>query len=49
VELDPTYADAIIRRYEKVTGQQAVHWDTGKTFAEVAAERMTEKGESAHD
>jgi DNA modification methylase len=49
VELDPTYADAIIRRYEKVTGQEAAHRETGKTFAELAAERLAKTRESARD
>ena len=38
-ELDPAYVDTIVRRWEEVTGGQAVHQATGKPFAEVAAER----------
>ncbi|MDX3909649.1 MAG: site-specific DNA-methyltransferase [Sphingobium sp.] len=40
VELDPHYADAIIRRFEASTGVMAVHVDSGRGFAEVAAERV---------
>jgi DNA modification methylase len=32
VELDPKYADVIIRRWEGVSGQEAVHEDLGTTF-----------------
>lgn len=38
-ELDPPYVDTIVRRWEEVTGGQAIHRASGKTFAEVAAER----------
>jgi len=46
VELDPRYADAIIRRMEKHTGESAVHLGTGRTFAEMAAERAAQQGEA---
>ncbi len=39
IELDPAYVDLTIRRWEKLTGREAVHAETGKTFAETAAER----------
>ena len=38
-ELDEKYVDTIIRRWESFTGKKAVHVSTGKTFAEIAAER----------
>lgn len=38
VELDPIYIDTAIRRWEKLTGRQA-RLDSGKTFAEIKAER----------
>lgn len=41
-ELDPKYADAIIRRFEKVTGIAAVHAGSGQTFAEAEAQRAAE-------
>lgn len=39
IELDPTYVDLTIRRWEKLTKREAVHAETGKAFAETAAER----------
>ena len=35
MELDPKYCDVIIKRYIEFTGQQAIHAETGKPFAEV--------------
>jgi DNA modification methylase len=32
IELDPTYCDQIVRRWQKLTGQKAVHGITGKPF-----------------
>jgi DNA modification methylase len=42
IELDPGYVDAAILRWQAATGQQAVHAELGKTFAEIQAERLTE-------
>jgi DNA modification methylase len=39
MELDPKYADVIIKRWQDYTGLVAVHADGG-TFAEVQAERL---------
>lgn len=39
IEIDPTYADTIIRRFDKVFGLSAQHAQTGKSFAEMARER----------
>lgn len=47
-ELDPRFADVIIRRFERHSGEQAVHAATGRTFAEIAAERCGEGGETTH-
>jgi hypothetical protein len=33
VEFDPLYVDVIVRRYEAVTGNQAVLVETGETFS----------------
>jgi len=40
MELDPKYCDVIIKRWQDFTGQQAVHEETGKTFADMEAERV---------
>lgn len=32
IELDPLYVDVAIRRWQAMTGQQAVHAETGETF-----------------
>jgi len=39
IELDPKYVDVTVRRWEKWSGRQARHGDTGLTFAEEAARR----------
>ena len=39
VELDPTYVDVTIRRWQQETGKEAVLVSTGQTFDEVATER----------
>lgn len=39
IELDEKYVDIIIKRWESFTGRQAIHVATGKTYAELAAER----------
>ena len=39
IELDPQYVDVAIRRWETLTGDQAVLTETGETFAEVEARR----------
>lgn len=47
VEIDPHFADIIVRRFERHSGEQAVHIATGKTFAELSAERLASSGEEA--
>lgn len=42
IELDPAYVDVAIRRFEALTGIEAVHAETGETFAAVAAKRAEE-------
>ncbi|MXO72986.1 DNA methyltransferase [Alteraurantiacibacter buctensis] len=42
IEIEPTYVDVAIRRWEKRTGREAVLADTGETFARVAASRAGE-------
>jgi 16S rRNA G966 N2-methylase RsmD len=39
MEIDPVYVDVAIRRWQEVTGQQAVLATHGRTFTEVAAAR----------
>lgn len=36
MELDPKYADVIVKRWQDFTGQKAIHEATGKTFDELA-------------
>ncbi|GEP62153.1 site-specific DNA-methyltransferase [Reyranella soli] len=37
IELDPQYVDATIRRWQTLSGQAAVHVESGRTFDELAA------------
>ena len=39
IEIDPLYCDTIIRRFERLTGEQARLAETGGTFANLMAER----------
>jgi DNA methylase len=39
VERDPLYVDVIIRRYEALTGIEAILADSGETFEQVASRR----------
>ena len=41
MELDPKYVDVIIKRWQDFTGKQAVHEETGKTYAEMLNESTT--------
>ncbi|RVQ69635.1 DNA methylase [Croceicoccus ponticola] len=40
IELDPIYVDRSIRRWEAVTGKDAIHVQSGMTFAELAEARL---------
>ena len=42
MELDPVYVDVTIRRFEKLTGKEAVHAESRLTFAETKHERCAE-------
>jgi len=42
VELDPKYTDVIVRRWQDFTGRQAVLDQDGRTFDEIATERLGE-------
>lgn len=39
IELDSIYVDAAVRRWQRLTGEAALHAETGKTFDETAKER----------
>lgn len=38
IELEPRYVDVTIRRWQKLTGEDAVHAETGKTFNQIEQE-----------
>ncbi len=40
VELDPKYVDVIVRRWQQYTGKQAQLDGNGRTFDEIAQERL---------
>jgi DNA modification methylase len=40
IELDPKYYDVIVRRYQEYTGKQAVLEADGRSFHEIAQERL---------
>jgi DNA modification methylase len=42
MEIDPKYADVIIRRFQEYTGKQALLDGDGRTFAEISRERLKE-------
>ena len=39
IELDPLYVDTAIRRWQRYTGERAVHCETGETFNELEVKR----------
>jgi len=42
IELDPLYVDVIIRRYQQLTGETAVHAESGASFIQIQTERASE-------
>ena len=42
IELDPHYCDVIVKRLTRVAGVEAIHSETGKTFAEIDQERAVD-------
>ena len=40
IELDPSYVDVIVRRWQAFTGLQAVLEDGGRSFREIAEDRL---------
>lgn len=43
IEIDPSYVDTSIRRWQQITGKDAILEATGQTFDDVAAERRKRK------
>lgn len=41
IELDPVYVDVAIRRLQKLTGQKAVHAESGRSFDDIQSEGRT--------
>lgn len=39
IEYDPAYCDTIVRRFERVSGKQAIFLATGETFEDVEQHR----------
>ena len=44
IEIDPIYVDVAIRRWQKYTGEAAIHAATGKRFDEIATEQEVHHG-----
>lgn len=44
IEIDPHYIDVAIRRWQRLTGEQAVHAASGKKFEEIAANLEAKHG-----
>ncbi|MDP6717504.1 MAG: site-specific DNA-methyltransferase, partial [Pirellulaceae bacterium] len=49
MELDPKYVDVAIRRWEKLTGEQAVHVESGRSFHEMVERRTHESSANLAD
>src|ERR1035437_1464961 len=47
MELDPIYVDVTVRRYQKFTGKDAVHAETGLTFQQLEKERARKSRSAA--
>jgi DNA modification methylase len=41
MELDPKYADVIVKRWQDFTGKHAIHEADGRTFNEIARKEPT--------
>lgn len=49
IEIEPRFVDVAIRRWETLTGEQAILEDTGETFAEVGARRAEHAAEEQEE
>jgi DNA modification methylase len=49
IELDAVYVDVAVRRWQALTGQEAVHAQTGQTFAAVQAARSAQTATTVND
>ena len=47
IEIDPTYVDVATRRWQKLTGEQAIHAVAGQTFNEITIERSNQRSNDA--
>jgi hypothetical protein len=43
IELDPIYVDTVVRRWQRYTGDQAIHGVTGKRFDETTSKELEEQ------
>jgi hypothetical protein len=43
IELDPGYADVIVRRWQNYTGQTAQREQDGRSFEQIAAEQPSDQ------
>ncbi len=48
LELDPGYVDVAVRRWQRLTGESAVHADTCLAFEEIAESRAQADGADAN-
>ncbi len=49
MEVDAAYVDVTIRRFEKITGEKAIHAESNQTFADVESERLGTKASTDTD
>ena len=49
MEIDPKYADCIVRRYQEYTGKQATLENDGRSFDEVAQEGGVSRGQTENE
>jgi DNA modification methylase len=46
IELDPVYVDVTVKRFEQLTGETAIHADTGRSFDEMREQRVHLRGDN---